>query len=99
VVVVTSSQKNNHKWEGGHKVAIEMAGQKLEGKINKDGQDADPVKPYWDYIDSNIGQVNIEKGGEYTLSLRPEAIESAQNLGLTLVEVKLVPVHATHIRW
>ena len=99
VVLVTSSQKNNHKWEGGHKVSVAIAGTKLTGDINKDTQEADPVKPYWDYIDSNIGQVNIEKGGEYTLSLRPESIETAQNLGLTLVEVKLVPVHATHIRW
>ncbi len=92
VVLVTSSLKNNHKWEGGHKVAVEIAGQKVEGKINKDSDESNPVMPYWDYVGSKLGRISIPKGGEYQLSLKAESIESAQNLGLTLVEVKLVPV-------
>ena len=95
VVLVTSGQKNNHKWEGGHKVNIAVADQKLAGAVNNDGEENDPVKPYWNYwnyVTSKIGRVTIPKAGEYQLSLKPESIQSEQKLGLTLVEVKLVPV-------
>jgi len=96
VVLITSGQKNNHNWEGGHKIGIEVAGQKLAGTVNSDGEENDPVKPYWNYwnyVTSKIGQVTIPKAGEYQLSLKPESIVSDKKLGLTLVEVKLVPAH------
>ncbi|PYX94720.1 MAG: alpha-L-fucosidase [Acidobacteria bacterium] len=95
VVLVTSGQKNNHNWEGGHKVGIEVAGQKIAGTVNNDGEENDPVKPYWNYwnyVISKLGRVTIEKAGAYQLSLKPDSIVSEQKLGLTLVEVKLVPV-------
>ena len=92
VVLVTSGQKNNHNWEGGHKVGIEVADQKIAGTVNNDGEENDPVKPYWNYVISKLGRVTIEKAGAYQLSLKPDSIVSEQKLGLTLVEVKLVPV-------
>jgi hypothetical protein len=94
VVLISSGQKNNHKWEGGHEVAIEVAGQKITGTMANDGEENDPVKPYWNYwnyVVSKLGRVTIPKAGSYQLSLKPEAILSEQKLGLTLVEVKLVP--------
>jgi alpha-L-fucosidase len=94
VVLISSGQKNNHKWEGGHEVAIQVAGQRVTGTMGNDGEENDPVKPYWNYwnyIVSKLGRVTISKAGYYELSLKPEAIVNDQKLGLTLVEVKLVP--------
>ena len=71
------------------------AGQKIAGTVNNDGEENDPVKPYWNYwnyVISKLGRVTIEKAGAYQLSLKPDSIVSEQKLGLTLVEVKLVPV-------
>jgi hypothetical protein len=71
-----------------------VAGQKLTGTMGNDGEENDPVKPYWNYwnyVVSKLGRVTISKEGTYHLSLKPEAIVSDQKLGLTLVEVKLIP--------
>jgi alpha-L-fucosidase len=94
VVLISSGQKNNHKWEGGHEVAIQVAGQKITGTMANDGEENDPVKPYWNYwnyVISKLGRVTIPKAGYYELSLKPDAIVNDQKLGLTLVEVRLIP--------
>ncbi len=93
VTVLTSDQKYGKDWEGGHKVTIELADQKLKGTIGNDGKEQDPSNPYWSSIISKIGQVKIAAAGKYHIVLRPETIEAQKNLGLTLVSVKLVPVH------
>ena len=92
VVLITSTLKNNHRWEGGHKVAIAVADQKLDATVNNDGVLDNPVMPYWDYISSKAGRVTFAKAGEYQLSLKPKSLEKEKNMGLTLVEVKLIPV-------
>ncbi len=92
VQVLSSEQKYGKAWEGGHKVAIDVAGQKVTGTVNRDKVEEDPTSPYWKHVVSTIGRVKIDKAGAYTLNLKPEKIESAQKLGLTLVSVKLVPV-------
>lgn len=92
VQVLSSEQKYGKAWEGGHKVAIDVAGQKVAGSVNRDNVEQDPTSPYWKHVVSNIGRVKIDKAGQYTLDLKPEKIEAAQDLGLTLVSVKLVPV-------
>ncbi|HWR37451.1 MAG TPA: alpha-L-fucosidase [Clostridia bacterium] len=92
VQLLSSEQKYGKAWEGGHKVGVEVAGQQVAGTVNRDNVEQDPTSPYWKHVVSNIGRVKIDKAGQYTLNLMPEKIEAAQNLGLTLVSVKLVPV-------
>lgn len=91
VIVLTSEQKYGANWEGGHTVDLEVAGQKLKGKIDDNGKEVNPANPYWKYVISKIGQVKIDKTGSFNLSLKPETIQAEKKLGLTLVSVKLVP--------
>lgn len=92
VVLLTSEQKYGRDWEGGHRVRAEVAGQSVQGSVSDNGKDQNPANPYWKYVISKIGRVEIAKPGKYSLALRPEAIQSQKQLGLTLVSVKLVPV-------
>lgn len=89
VEILTSEQKYGKDWEGGHTIALEVAGQTLKGTIENDGKQENPANPYWKYVISKIGQVKIDKAGTYTLALKPETIQSAKKLGLTLAEVRL----------
>jgi hypothetical protein len=92
VVVLTSEQKYGRDWEGGHTVAIETAGQKLNAMVGNDGKEENPANPYWTYVISKAGRITIDKNGKYSLSLKPEMIKAEKKLGLTLVSVKLIPV-------
>jgi hypothetical protein len=92
VVILTSEQKYGKDWEGGHTVALETAGQKIEGKVEDNGKQDNPANPYWKYVISKIGRVTVDKAGKYNLSLKPETIRAEKKLGLTLVSVKLIPV-------
>jgi alpha-L-fucosidase len=92
VVVLTSEQKYGRAWEGWHQVAIEVAGKRLQGTIANNGKQENPNNPYWKYVVSKIGQVVFDKPGKYSLALRPQMLKTEQQLGLTLVSVKLLPV-------
>jgi alpha-L-fucosidase len=91
VVVVTSEQKYGRGWEGGHQIAIETAGQTLRAEVKEDGKEENPANPYWPYVISKVGRVRVDKAGKYTLSLKPEALKTEKQFGLTLVSVRLVP--------
>lgn len=92
VVVLTSEQKYGRDWEGGHTLGIEIAGQKLTGKVENNGKEENAANPYWKYVISKMGRVRVDKPGKYHLILKPETIQAEKKLGLTLVSVKLVPV-------
>jgi hypothetical protein len=91
VVVVTSEQKYGRDWEGGHELLVESAGQTLRGKGERDGKEGDPANPYWPYVLSNLGRLRVEKAGRVVLALKPQSLRSDKKLGLTLVNVRLVP--------
>ena len=91
VVIVTSEQKYGRDWEGGHTVALDVAGQKISGAVGNNGKEENPVNPYWPYVVSKVGQVTLAKPGQFNLSLKPEMIKADKKLGLTLVSVKLIP--------
>ncbi|HWS85886.1 MAG TPA: alpha-L-fucosidase [Pyrinomonadaceae bacterium] len=91
VVVVTSEQKYGRDWEGGHEVLIESAGQTLRGKVGRDGKEVDPANPYWPYVVSRLGRLRVDRPGRAGLSLKPQTLVSDKKLGLTLVNVRLVP--------
>jgi len=59
---------------------------------NNDAKQENPTNPYWKYVVSKMGQVAVDKPGKYTLTLAPQTIENKQKLGLTMVEIKLIPV-------
>ena len=91
VVIVTSEQKYGRDWEGGHTVALDVAGQKISGAVENNGKEENPVNPYWPYVVSKVGQITLAKPGQFNLSLKPEMIKADKKLGLTLVSVKLIP--------
>jgi alpha-L-fucosidase len=90
VVIVTSEQKYGRDWEGGHTVALDVAGQKISGAVENNGKEENPVNPYWPYVVSKVGQITLAKPGQFNLSLKPEMIKADKKLGLTLVSVKLI---------
>jgi alpha-L-fucosidase len=92
VQVITSQQKYGNGWDGGQRVAIQAASQNLSGVIADNGRLDNPANPYWPYVISNLGHIQIAKAGKYTASLQPEDIPSGQKFGLALVSVRLVPV-------
>ena len=91
VVIVTSEQKYGRDWEGGHELLVEAAGQRLQGKVERDGKEVDPANPYWPYVISKLGRLRVDKAGKYGLALKPQTLRSDKKLGLTLVSVRLVP--------
>ena len=91
VVLLSSEQKYGRDWEGGHTVAIDVAGQKLRGQVDDNGKEENPANPYWKYVISRFGRVTIDRAGKYNLTLKPETIRAEKKLGLTLVSVRLIP--------
>ncbi len=93
VTLITSEQKYGNGWEGGQQVAVEVAGKKLDATVKHDGKLDNPQNPYWPYIVSKIGTVTVDKTGEYSLTLKPQSIDSPKGYGLTLVSVEMTPAH------
>ena len=91
VVIVTSEQKYGRDWEGGHVVAVDVAGKRVKGIVENQSKEIVPANPYWPYVISKIGRVTIDRPGRYTAALRPETIKAEKKLGLTLVSMRLVP--------
>jgi len=91
VVAVTSKQKYGSAWEGGHRLTVEVAGQKVTGLVGEDGDEVPPNNPYWKYVVSKLGRTQLANSGNFSLTLKPESIRGAKNLGLTLVSIRLVP--------
>jgi alpha-L-fucosidase len=89
VIAVSSTPKERPDWDAGSKLNVEVAGQTLKAVLKEDGKAPSPASPYWTYIDSDLGEIKIDKSGSYTLNLRPETIETAKRMGLTLVEIQL----------
>jgi alpha-L-fucosidase len=91
VVVITSQTKDGKDWEGGHEIAINVEGRDIKGAVTDDGHIQNPSNPYWPYVESKIGTVDLLQSGMHVLSLKAEKIEASKSLGFTLVSVKLVP--------
>jgi alpha-L-fucosidase len=96
VELVTSQQKYGTGWDGGQSVTLNFAGQnvaehKLAGVVADNGKEDNPSNPYWPYVISKIGRVQISKSGEYSGTLTVDGIPAGQKFGLTLVSIRLVP--------
>ena len=91
VVVITSQTKYGADWEGGHQVSVDVDGKQIKGSVTDDGHVENPSNPYWPYVESKIGTIDIGQAALHIITLKAEKLEAAKNLGLTLVSVKLVP--------
>jgi alpha-L-fucosidase len=91
VVAITSGQKYGQDWEGGHRLLVTVAGKDVAGTISDDGKVENPSNPYWPYVQSRLGHVEIAKAGKYNLSIKPQEIVADKKFGLTLVSIQLVP--------
>jgi alpha-L-fucosidase len=97
VVLVTSEGKIHRQppaesWDGGHQVVVDVAGQKVTGKVEAQEKRVPPHNPYWPLPLSRIGRVTLDKAGMHTLSLKAEKINvGARRFGFTLAAVELVP--------
>ncbi|RPJ57099.1 MAG: hypothetical protein EHM23_21615, partial [Acidobacteria bacterium] len=85
-------------WEGGHIVALDVAGQKLEGLIEDGRRVLNNRNPRWKDVHTNLGRVQLQGPSSVTVQLAPKRIEAAKGLGLTLRAVQLIPVVAPALR-
>ena len=92
VELITSQQKYGTGWDGGQKLALQVASQKLDATLANDGPEQNPANPYWPYVISKLGRIHVDKSGSYTAAIRPTDIPAGQTLGLTVVSLRLIPV-------
>jgi alpha-L-fucosidase len=96
VVLVTSEQKIRHPptpdpWDGGHKVVVEIDGQKISGVVEAQQKRIPPHNPYWPYPLTKLGRITLTKPGMHKASLKAETI-AGKKWGLTAAAVELQPV-------
>jgi alpha-L-fucosidase len=91
VIVITSQTKDGKDWEGGHQVSVNVDGKEIKGAVTDDGHVQNPSNPYWPYVESKIGTIDLGPAVLHQLALKAEKLEGGKGLGLTLVSVKLVP--------
>jgi alpha-L-fucosidase len=91
VLLVSSEKKYGDAWDGGHKVVVDIDGNKLPGTVEAHEKRVPPHNPYWPYAVTRIGRVTLDKAGPHTAALKADKIVKDKNLGLTLVSLELVP--------
>ena len=91
VELVTSQQKYGAGWDGGQRVGLTIASQKLDAVIADDRREDNPSNPYWPYVVSKMGRISVDRSGKYIASLKPSEIPTGQKFGITLVSLRLVP--------
>jgi hypothetical protein len=78
------------RWEGGHKLTIEAAGQQLACELKEDERDATSSRSfYFNRIVSHCGSLRFAEPGTYRLHLKPAELKYEMELGLKLVAVRL----------
>jgi alpha-L-fucosidase len=83
--------ENTGRWEGGHRVMIEVAGQQFNIVMNEDDRIVNSRSLYFHRILSQCGIIHIDEPGTYQLKLKPLALNFEMELGLKLVSVNLIP--------
>jgi alpha-L-fucosidase len=91
VELITSQQKYGNGWDGGQRVTVQLGEQKLSTVVADNGKEDNPANPYWPYVISRIGSMQLDKAGKYSIALKPQDIPEGQKFGLTLVAVRLTP--------
>ncbi|MDB5084711.1 MAG: alpha-L-fucosidase [Bacilli bacterium] len=78
------------RWEGGHQVTLEVAGQTVHSLVEENDRVVNSRSMYFHRIHSNCGTVRIDQPGNYTLTLKPVKLNYDMELGLKLVSVDLI---------
>jgi alpha-L-fucosidase len=89
--LVTSQQKYGAGWDGGQRITLTVASQKLDAIVADDRREDNPSNPYWPYVVSKMGRIGIDRSGKYTAALKPSDFPAGQKFGITLVSLRLVP--------
>lgn len=90
VVSTETGSHGNPVWQGGHKVEVESAGQKVEFTINNDHSEYNQRTQYWKRIHTDGGTISFTKPGTYKLSLSPAEFSEGR-LGFTFLNINLEP--------
>ncbi|MFB3826879.1 MAG: alpha-L-fucosidase [Bryobacteraceae bacterium] len=93
IVAVTAPPARGAEWDGGHRLAIHLAGKSVQAVMSRDGEQVDPSNPHTKYVVSRLGRIAIDKPGDCRLELRPESLQTARRGGLTLAYIKLAPAN------
>ncbi|MBD2870048.1 alpha-L-fucosidase [Paenibacillus arenilitoris] len=78
------------RWEGGHRLQAEVAGQQLEFDIVEHSRVQNARSAYFHRIHTECGSVSIDRPGTYTFKLKAIKLNYEQQLGLKLVSVDLL---------
>ena len=90
--VVVHTALRGKEWRGGHTVAISVGRQKVVGKIVPHEMIDSPRSKHVPEALTRLGTLTLAKAGTHTLKLKALDIATATGRGLTVSEVKLLPV-------
>ena len=90
--VVVHTALRGKEWQGGHTVAVSVGRQKVAGKIVPHETIDSPRSKHIPEALTRLGKLAIAKVGTHTLELKALDIAKATGRGLTVSEVKLLPV-------
>ncbi|WP_165842160.1 alpha-L-fucosidase [Paenibacillus xerothermodurans] len=80
------------RWEGGHELMLEAAGQQLNCVMEEHERIVNSRSLYFNRIRSKCGEISIDQPGDYSLQLQTVKLNSEMELGLKLISVNLIPV-------
>ena len=64
--LIKSEEKYRNGWQGGHRIKVNVAGPETSATVQNDGRLDNPRNPYWPYVISKLGKVEITKRGNYS---------------------------------
>jgi alpha-L-fucosidase len=92
IEVITSEMNYNAPWKGGHQISMQVNGQSLKAEIKEDVKITSASTRNYKQALTKCGKVNFAKSGNYKLELKPLEIKNNDNVGLSLLTVRLVKI-------
>ena len=91
VQVVTGTLRHASEWQGGHGVAVNIAGATLEADIAPDEKIDSPRASYFPEFATRMGSVTVEEAGIHELVLEARNVDPSATGGLAVAAVILSP--------
>jgi alpha-L-fucosidase len=91
VRVVTSLQRRQREWVGGHRVAVTIGRERVAGRIREDETRDTPRAQYFPEKVTRLGRVRLPRAGLVRGAIRLEKLNPKATTGLVLTSVELSP--------
>lgn len=92
VWVVTGSVAAHSDWVGGHRITLELAGNRLQSEITPDRDSRSRRSAYFPERETLLGRVRLSAKGKQQVTMTAEHINPEAPSGICLAEIRLEPV-------